>query len=404
MSGRSMEDLMPDGSSVDFPEKTSELDQRQAQDSEPEQSQGDSDKKKIKFDPKPLRDHGHMRHGPIQGQDAGEEAAAMMCNFVWSFAKGGGRRIGGLIVAVPKYGASHLAAFLKSQLKGGADAELAEGEFVAEDGDRIATKEDFVKLDIDPDVVERFNTALNDRNIDSLQIANPDGSMKFIIKAHDIDAVNQALDDIIGVPDKELDEQHAVVAQAQEFAQDGKTAQEQDASHSATIEDKAADYRNSNWNIRSVGDGEYAFDYQRAATKTFARDVEEVKRELSRFGFSENKDYSVTSSQSERSQAAAFANTSPAALAFLAANPVYTFTFSNVDAEKTARIDSVLDVMSEGRFFEQEIDDGKKDARQRGLERAQEYGNERRLAHDQERDAAGKDLNRQKSRDGDQGR
>lgn len=412
MSGRSMEALMPDGSSVDFPEKMSELEQQQEQEqeleSEPDVAQGRPDNKKIKFNPKPLRDHGHMRHGPIQGTDAGEEAAAMMCNFVWSFTKGGGRRIGGLIVAVPKYGASHLAAYLKSKLSGHSDGkgegaleEGGEAKFVAKEGDRLATKEDFVKLNIDPAVVERFNTALNDRNIDSLQIANPDGSMKFIIKAHDVDAVNQALDDIIGMPDKELDEQHAVVAQAQAFAQDTQTSQKQETNRDVGVDDKVADYRQANWNARSTEEGGYAFDYQGATTKTSMKDADEIKHELARYGFAEGKDYSVASPKDEHLQAKEILGAAqPAAMAAVLANQTYTFTFADVDAEKISKIEGILDAMSEDRSFEQNMDDGKKDARQRGLERGQERG----LTHEHGRDSESKDLTRQKSRGSDQGR
>lgn len=178
--------------------------------------------KKPRFHFKPLRDHGHMRHGPVQGGDVGEESGALLCNFVWSLSKGTGRRIGGLMVAVPEYGASHLAFYLKGRLSEKLAAESGEAgaPFSAQEGERLATKDDFVKLNVDPAAVERLSVALADRNIDSLQLAEPDGTVKFIIKAQDINAVNQALDDIIGKSDQELDEQHALMEQARVFAKD----------------------------------------------------------------------------------------------------------------------------------------------------------------------------------------
>lgn len=204
-----------------------------------ELAQESGDKKKIKFNAKPLRDHGHMRHGPFQGADVGEESGALMCNFVWSLTKGGGRRLGGLMAAVPRYGASHLAAFLKSRLTGRDGAEageeaLAEGEFAAKEGERLAAPEDFVKLNIEPDVVERFNAVLADRNIDSLQIANPDGSVKFIVRAQDVDALTRALDDIIGTPDHELDAQHEIAEQARTFSKD--SGREEPKQKDATVD------------------------------------------------------------------------------------------------------------------------------------------------------------------------
>lgn len=311
-----------------------------------------------------------VRYGPFAGGDLSEEATATTMNITWNLSREGAKVLGRLTLAAGAYGASHLASMIRSALGAAmnnirfSDMQMGGEGYAADLGDRIANPDDLKTLNVSERLVERFREQMRDHNVEPLLIRKRDGSVDFVLKAADAESVQSALDDVIDVPDDELDAQHEMAERARAFATDCAVPEQQraqaghdpcDLNRNGTMIDEIADVRNR-WNARVQENGRYAVDLVPWQLGEGMPGLDAVRSELEAVGFKEGRDFTI-GRPSLDAEAGALAT-----VLFEAGEDV------------PERVDAALVGMTPAHDLKRDLDEARAEARDINIERARARG------------------------------